>query len=364
METGQLKRAINELRLESLDAGNVVMFPVLSDSMAPLLSADDDIGVRKVRRDEIGSFDIIVWNPLTNRDALPRSYIAHRVVMRRRNGDYLTKGDLNVRCDKDPVPFDAVVGKVISVEKKRWGRTVRLDSFPGLFLNALCWGVAMLSSLSLTFLQASVSFLSRLVPELTRRDPAEAMIDRSSFDVPVAGWQRSVEDFRAWYRGGHFSSIGDVLIRHNHSEEAMGLSRRGTAVQGLDPASIQPAGFSFDLVIAARVLNCIPVRSMRRELLKNIYASLTPGGTFFLSVVNPQRDWVERWYADPLRALLSLLLGKFYAGPAAGDLMVRHQFIRHAYSLSGLRKELREAGWHDISLTIDGPVIHGVALKH
>lgn len=363
METGRLKRAINELRLDSLSTGNSVAFPVLSDSMAPLLMKGDDIHVKKVAPDEIGLLDIIVWNPLKNADAIPRSYVAHRVVMRRKNGSYITKGDLNIFWDSDAVPFGSIIGKVVCVDKHRWGGRVRLDSCVGMLFNLSCWWGCVLITPGIAVLRSLRAFLANMLSVFPFRKFSAGMIDYSSCGISSDDWQRAVGFFRGWHKDRHFSSIGDVLIQNNYSEEALGLLRQGMAVTGVDPAKMVSARHTFDLLIAARLLNRLPARQLRLDFLRSVFVSLKPGGILFLNLVNPQKDWGERLYTGPLHAVFALLWNKRCKGTMSDELFLHQRFMRHSYTVSDLRGELRDSGWNTIVLSVDGPVINGIAIK-
>ena len=81
-------------------------YNVISGSMEPSIPVDSVIYVHSVDPEEIEVDDVIAFND-------GDSVIAHRVVVNRATmGEFVTKGDANNAEDPNPVPYEALVGRV------------------------------------------------------------------------------------------------------------------------------------------------------------------------------------------------------------------------------------------------------------
>ncbi|MHB9155271.1 MAG: signal peptidase I [Endomicrobiales bacterium] len=362
MEKAKLKYAVNKLREESLARGGRTALKVLSGSMAPLISAGDEIRIRKVRREEIRVFDIIVWNPSVKREFAPRSYVVHRVLSKEgREGAprYKTKGDRCLAADKKTVSFEEVLGKVVLVTKAGTGITIRIDTFPGKCFSCasalFSMGVTVISWL----LNGLIRVISATFPEGRSPSPAGAMLPCSAYGIEPESWTACLDIFSRWETGLPKTAVADYQIDDNYSEEAVSLIRRGIHVRGVRPEDKD----SFDLVISARVLNCIPSGTARAEALKTMRGALKTGGRLILVIVNHERGLIEKYYSDRLRRVYPVVFGRSYAGPAAGDAVVNGCFIRHNYEPEQLQRELQRSGFSGIEITVQGPVLGALAVK-
>lgn len=92
--------------------GSYSMFTVLTGSMSPTFEAGSVIITQKVDADKLQTGDILTYAPLDNNNTL----VTHRIV-EVVNDDtgysYITRGDANNVNDLAPVPYEAVVGRVI-----------------------------------------------------------------------------------------------------------------------------------------------------------------------------------------------------------------------------------------------------------
>ena len=82
------------------------VYEVVSGSMEPEIPVGSVLYVKPCNLAEVAEGDVIAYQGV---DAV----IAHRVVYNRSTlGEFVTKGDANNVEDRDPVPYDAVVGRV------------------------------------------------------------------------------------------------------------------------------------------------------------------------------------------------------------------------------------------------------------
>lgn len=114
----------SELIVEALSQGQAVRFQVRGDSMAPLILTDDFLIVHPVQRDAMALGDVVLCSS-------PRGLTAHRVI-ELRGGSFVTRGDNAVSSD-DPLPDDALLGKVTWIERE--GRRFEVRSMGGLRLR-------------------------------------------------------------------------------------------------------------------------------------------------------------------------------------------------------------------------------------
>ena len=91
---------------------NLSLFTVMGDSMSPALPAGSIAIVQPMVSSKIDTADIIAYHAPGGRSTI----VTHRVVEVINEGEYLsfqTAGDGNDNSDKNPVPSENVVGKVI-----------------------------------------------------------------------------------------------------------------------------------------------------------------------------------------------------------------------------------------------------------
>ena len=82
------------------------IYNVLSGSMEPAIPVGSVIYVEKVEPSQVEVDDVIAFHD-------GESVIAHRVVTNRTSlGEFVTKGDANDVEDFDPIPYDALIGRV------------------------------------------------------------------------------------------------------------------------------------------------------------------------------------------------------------------------------------------------------------
>lgn len=133
-ETLRLKTVANDEYFahvkELLDAGHSVTFVVRGNSMNPFLSD---------RRDRVCLVSCPAGRPLRGDfvlayEASARRYVLHRVVGCEGNGDFLLRGDGNLRATERIAPHD-LLGLVSAVERK--GRWYPTDSLPWRLYSAL-----------------------------------------------------------------------------------------------------------------------------------------------------------------------------------------------------------------------------------
>jgi signal peptidase I len=105
-----LYAAADELFLTALAEGKVVRLHVDGTSMLPLLKPGDVVVLQRVESHRLQKGDLVV----VRRE---HDLVTHRLVWQRA-GQWLTKGD-NLRYMDPPIDEQAILGKVIAVERDR-----------------------------------------------------------------------------------------------------------------------------------------------------------------------------------------------------------------------------------------------------
>jgi signal peptidase I len=120
---------IKEMQDELFQKNRKGWFRIISGSMSPLIEINDRALVKKVDTSEIKLGDIILFkNDGTS--------VTHRVIrFSRQDGIVLVlqKGDASNYASF--IPYDDVIGKVITIEKK--GKFLNLNSYQGRVINGL-----------------------------------------------------------------------------------------------------------------------------------------------------------------------------------------------------------------------------------
>ena len=82
------------------------VFNVVSGSMEPNIPVDSVIYVKGIEPEDVEVDDVIAFYE-------NRSVVAHRVLVNRQTmGEFVTKGDANETEDLNPIPYDALIGRV------------------------------------------------------------------------------------------------------------------------------------------------------------------------------------------------------------------------------------------------------------
>lgn len=82
------------------------IYEVVSGSMEPEIPVGSVLYVKSVEPAKIEENDVIAYKDADD-------VVAHRVVYNRSTtGEFVTKGDANNTEDREPIPYDAVIGKV------------------------------------------------------------------------------------------------------------------------------------------------------------------------------------------------------------------------------------------------------------
>ncbi len=113
MESLEAKaKVISQLLSEQLEKGNHLEVTVVSNSMSPLIQANDKVIVEKFLPQKLFAGDIILFT-------FRQTFCTHRYILKRRKNnivEYITKGDRFFRFDR-PISEDKIIGKITTIIK-------------------------------------------------------------------------------------------------------------------------------------------------------------------------------------------------------------------------------------------------------
>ena len=131
------QNVVSDLIREEMAQGTPFCFRVISESMAPLIAAGDEIAVEQAGADRLRRGDIVLYT-------VGGAFHTHRLLARRRHGSatlLVTKGDTSLNPDQ-PWREEQLLGKVVAI--KRRDRTIDLGGGKWRAMNRLLGILAVL----------------------------------------------------------------------------------------------------------------------------------------------------------------------------------------------------------------------------
>ncbi len=168
------------------------MVVVVSDSMSPNINKGDLLFLQGVNPEDIKVGDVIVYDAYGLWPGAPEDPIVHRVIDIEEDDGKLyfeTKGDNNYKKDKEPVPENRVIGKVVGrIPYIGWVKIILTD-YGLLFPVIIILSVPLVVSILWDFIKGESE------EEEKKLSKVEELKDKEEFEQPTKRIDRiKVED--------------------------------------------------------------------------------------------------------------------------------------------------------------------------